>query len=33
MMGWYGLDLPGSRWGTVEGSWEQGTESSGSIKC
>jgi hypothetical protein len=31
-IGWYGLDRSGSRYGTVEGSCEQGNEPSGSIK-
>jgi hypothetical protein len=32
-MGWYGLDLPGSGYGPVEGSSEHGNEPPGSIKC
>jgi hypothetical protein len=32
-MGWYGLDLSGSKYRPVEGSCEHGNEPSGPIKC
>jgi hypothetical protein len=32
-MGWDGLDVSGSRYGSLEGSFEHGNELSGSIEC